>query len=479
MNFKGNEVLSVGIDIGTTTMSMIVSRLEMKNTAASYMVPEVNITSKNIIYRSGIYMTPLISRTMLDGEKISQVIADEYHKAGIKPSDVDTGAVIVTGESALKENARVLIEQLSRFAGDFVVSTAGPDLESIIAGRGSGAEEFSKKYGCTVANLDIGGGTTNISVFSCGELLGQTCLDAGGRLVIYDPASRRISYVSKRLNDAAALYGASFSEGSIADELTLHRAAGFLADAIIDSLRFSHREITRVTTTSGSSPLVLSDPVQYVSFSGGVADCYYNDINDVYTYGDLGPALAQELKKRVPGEGFTVIRPTETIRATVVGAGTYMTNVSGSTISYNEDIFPIKNLSVLVVSPDSEELLYRGEPGKLIEELRWYLGQSQQDNAAICIKGKEKISYGELRNLAESLLETDRSAIDRALPLIIICENDMAKALGMVIRRSAGIQKSILCLDRIKARSGDYIDIGYPVMDGIAVPVVIKTLIFG
>ena len=478
MNTKGNEVLSVGIDIGTTTMSMIVSRLEMKNTAASYMVPDISITSKNIIYRSGIYMTPLISRTMLDGEKISTVIADEYRRAGIKPSDIDTGAVIVTGESALKENARVLIEQLSRFAGDFVVSTAGPDLESIIAGRGSGAEEFSKKYGCTVANLDVGGGTTNISVFSCGDLLGQTCLDAGGRLITYDPESRRISYVSRRLNDVAALYGTSFEEGSTADEITLHRAAGFLADAIVDSLRFSHREITAVSTTSGSHSLVLSDPIQYISFSGGVADCYYNDVKDIYAYSDLGPALAQELKKRVSGGEFTVIRPAETIRATVVGAGTYMTNVSGSTISYNEDIFPIKNLNVLAVSEEAEAPLYIGDPGKLISELRWYLEQSQQDNAAICVKGKEKISYTELKNMAESLLETDRQTIGDGCPLIIICENDMAKALGMVIERSTSRRQSILCLDRIKVRSGDYIDIGRPVMDGVAVPVVIKTLIF-
>ena len=49
-----------------------------------------------------------------------------------------TGAVIITGETARKENANEVLEALSDLAGDFVVATAGPDLESILAARGAG-----------------------------------------------------------------------------------------------------------------------------------------------------------------------------------------------------------------------------------------------------------------------------------------------------------------------------------------------------
>ena len=200
------DILSVGIDIGTTTTSMIVSRLGISNTAASYRVPEVSITTKDIIYRSPLYLTPQKDRDLLDGEAIRQIVEKEYRAAGIRPEDVDTGAVIITGESSLKENAQIIIDKLSTLAGEFVVATAGPDLESILAGRGSGAEAFSKKYGCVAANLDIGGGTTNVSVFNCGNLEAQTCIDVGGRIAKYDQQGR-LTYVSARLNDLGALRG--------------------------------------------------------------------------------------------------------------------------------------------------------------------------------------------------------------------------------------------------------------------------------
>ena len=97
-----NRILSVGIDIGTTTTSMIVSRLAVENTAMVYMAPNVELTSKQIIYRSPVYLTPLLDQETLDGEEIKRIIEKEYASAGIRPEDVDSGAVIITGEAALK-----------------------------------------------------------------------------------------------------------------------------------------------------------------------------------------------------------------------------------------------------------------------------------------------------------------------------------------------------------------------------------------
>ena len=95
----------------------------------------------------------------------------------------------------------------------------------------------------------------------------------------------------------------------------------------------------------------------------------------------------------------------------------------------------------------------------------------------LCIRGKERTTYPELKNLAETLLAVDREVLSPAHPLIVICENDLAKALGQVMGRQANARQ-IICLDCIKINSGDYIDIGKPVMDGVALPVVVKTLIF-
>lgn len=470
------EILSVGIDIGTTTTSMIVSLLGISNTAASYRVPEVSITTKEIIYRSPLYLTPQKDRELLDGDAIRRIFEDEYRKAGIRPEDVDTGAVIITGESSLKENAQIIVDHLSSLAGEFVVATAGPDLESILAGRGSGAESFSKKYGCVAANLDIGGGTTNVSVFNCGTLEAQTCIDVGGRIAKYDD-SGRLTYVSKRLNDLASLRGRQFNEGETVSDETLRDIGSLLAETVLDSIRSTHTELTRISTTNTSNPIRLSEPIRYVTFSGGVADCYYGEETNLRKYNDLGPCIAKALHEKVVTEPFDVMKPKETIRATVVGAGTYMTEVSGSTISYTEDLFPIKNLPMFLPSEAAEAELYTGNMSMLKQELQWYMEQSQVERIGLCIRGKERTTYDELKNLASSLLKTDRSVLDQTKPLILICEHDLAKALGQVMGREAP-GRTIICLDCIKINSGDYIDIGKPVMDGVALPVVVKTLIF-
>ena len=174
-----STILSVGIDIGTSTTHVIFSRLTFKNSAGYFAVPHIAIVDKEVVYKSGIYTTPLENRVMIDGVRVREIVAGEFQKAGYRPEDTQTGAVIITGESARKENSEIVLQELSDFAGEFVVSTAGPDLEAIIAGKGSGARQYSVEHQCRVANLDIGGGTTNLVLFDSGEVIGKGCLDIG------------------------------------------------------------------------------------------------------------------------------------------------------------------------------------------------------------------------------------------------------------------------------------------------------------
>ena len=170
------EILSVGIDIGTSTTQVVFSRIAMENTAGYFTIPKVSIVEKEIVYRSEIHTTPLLNRSLIDGERVRELVAAEFQRAGFTPADTGTGAVIITGESARKENSALVLEKLSGFAGEFVVSTAGPDLEAIIAGKGSGAQQYSQEMSSTAVNLDIGGGTTNIALFDGGRTAGKGCL---------------------------------------------------------------------------------------------------------------------------------------------------------------------------------------------------------------------------------------------------------------------------------------------------------------
>ena len=195
-------LLSVGIDIGTSTTQLILSRLTLANRANPFSVPRIAIEDREVLYRSGIHFTPLLSDTVIDAEGVRTIVAEEYRKSGFAPEQVDTGAVIITGETARKENAREVLSALSQFAGDFVVATAGPDLESILAARGAGADEYSREHHTDVLHFDIGGGTSNLALYSHGELAATGCLDVGGRLIKLDREGT-VTYVSPVLKRGA------------------------------------------------------------------------------------------------------------------------------------------------------------------------------------------------------------------------------------------------------------------------------------
>lgn len=268
------NILSVGIDVGTSTTQLVFSRIAMENTSGYFSVPRVSVTSKEVIYKSDIYLTPLKTDKLIDSEAIRDIIAREYGKAGYTPENVDTGAVIVTGESSRKENAEEVLRNLSCFAGDFVVSTAGPDLESIIAGKGSGAYQYSIENDCVVINMDIGGGTTNIVVFDGGETVSKTCFDIGGRLIKLSK-DRVIEYVSPSAAKIAASIGVPLQEGDPCRQERLEAVTDKMAQLLAQSISLSPAETLLYEIQSPESS-ALDLPKQKISkifFSGGVADC--------------------------------------------------------------------------------------------------------------------------------------------------------------------------------------------------------------
>ncbi len=158
-----DSLISLGLDVGTTSTQMVFSRLTIENRAGSFSVPELEISGREILYRSPIHFTPLRSADLVDAPALRRIVDEEYAQAGLTRADVDTGAIIITGETSRRENARSVLEELSGYAGDFVVATAGPELESILAAKGAGAVDYSRKTGKTVLHMDIGGGTSNLA----------------------------------------------------------------------------------------------------------------------------------------------------------------------------------------------------------------------------------------------------------------------------------------------------------------------------
>ena len=474
-------ILSVGIDVGTSTTQVVFSKLQMDNAGGYFSVPRVAIVDKEVVYKSEVYMTPLKTDVLIDTDALRDIVAAEFRKAGYRPEDTDSGAVIITGESARKENSDAVLKSLSDFAGDFVVSAAGPDMESLIAGKGSGAWQYSMDHHCRVANLDIGGGTTSVVLFEDGETLARGCLDIGGRLICMNPQGI-ITKVSPAAAVMAQAAGVSVSVGDRCDELKLTAVTRQMAAALNAYLGVGTKDIDailRQIKTPGSSDFPVPEKVQAVFFSGGVADLIYHESADTWAYGDIGVLLGRAIRESRLFTDFQKMEPGETIRATVVGAGTYTTTISGSTITYSDDIFPLKNIPVIKLDEELQEACFAGETEPVIRRIQWVLGQNDEEHFILAMPGKRNPGYMEMKRAAASI----RQIMDRVQPpgepILLVIESDIAKAMGQMIRQQPDLKRQVVAIDSIHVEDGEYVDMGKPMMNGMVIPVVVKTLIFG
>ena len=431
------ELLSVGLDVGTTSTQMILSRLRIENRASAFSVPELQIASREILYKSPIHFTPLLQGNLVDGDGIRALVEAEYQKAGITRDQVDTGAIIITGETSRKENAASVLANLSDLAGDFVVATAGPDLESVLAAKGAGAVDYSREISGQVLHMDIGGGTSNLALIEDGQILATDCLNVGGRLLKFD-STGAISYISPALE---GIFDSGMDLKTLADTLVsgLEMAAGLRSPTdLLEKLRSGE--------CGDRPPLPLHGPLT-LSFSGGVADCIEGEHPD-FAFGDMGPILGRAIRRSRLCQGPYRLG-SETIRATVIGAGCHSAQLSGSTVYHQNITFPLKNLPVVT---DIASLSRLDGPGVL---------------ALAEVKGQ---GYEAVKGLAEEVA----AAWPRG-PVLIALQQDLAKALGHALALRLGRERPILCIDRVALTTESYLDIASPT--GPALPLVVKTLI--
>ncbi|HLN88300.1 MAG TPA: ethanolamine ammonia-lyase reactivating factor EutA, partial [Candidatus Limnocylindrales bacterium] len=182
------HLTSVGIDIGSSTSHLMFSQLLIGYPSVLQRKPIV--LERNVIARSPILLTPFSGDWNIEPEPLRQLVDDTFEEAGLTRRDIDTGAVIITGEAARRDNASKIAELFADESGKFVCATAGPTLETIMAAHGSGAVQQSREQGLVLLNIDIGGGTTKISVIDNGKIRGTCAVNIGARLVALDGGDR-------------------------------------------------------------------------------------------------------------------------------------------------------------------------------------------------------------------------------------------------------------------------------------------------
>ena len=472
------SLLSVGVDVGTTTTQIIFSRLNLMDVARPGQIPRINITDRKVVYQSPIVFTPLIDAETIDAIRLNEIVRGEYASAGIDPSQVETGAVIITGETAKKKNADEILRALSGLAGEFVVSVAGPNVESLIAGKGAGAAQYSQTNYAMVTNVDIGGGSANSATFQSGNLVGAAAMNYGGRILEVEHGSGRVRHIAEPAKQILADIGLNLNVGDSPSLENLRRFTDRMADLTVELIEGTSSQLAQKIYLT--PPIGVSGKGSVLMFSGGVGHYYYNPIqinsvNDVTIYDDVGPLLAESLRKHAVLNSYQIVPPAETLRATVLGASTQTVTLSGSTIWAEREILPLKN--VPVTRPMLPSTLEPVSISRSISEAvtRWDVDLAT-DPFAVALELNQSLDYESLTQLADGLKEFSNSMpSDR--PLIVIIERDYAQALGQTVKGLAP-SRALLVIDQVGLSEGDYIDIGTPLMDGRVVPLSVKTLIF-
>jgi ethanolamine utilization protein EutA len=384
------------------------------------------VSRREILYQSPIYLTPLTGSGIIDSARVQQIILQEYVCAHLEPSQIATGAVIITGETAKRRNAREIVERLAEFAGRFVAASAGPHLESALAARGSGAAEQSKN-GSTICNLDIGGGTTNLAVCKNGEITFTDWIAVGGRTCDASDAP-----CAKAAAEVIAL-------------------------------------VERCEQAQGS--------VDKVWISGGVGEI----LRDLQSgtavpddaFGDAGVVLAKHLLSTFSSNGRRLFVPQSAIRATVVGAGAHTLQLSGSTVAVGAVDLPLTDIPIVRVAGVAEpaEFTTALKKALLPLEIDW-----SETPIALVMPHLPRMGYAEVKDWAATIAEAS-STFSATSPLIVITGHDIAAALGQLL--GSQLQDgNYIVLDGIDAVAGDYIDIGAPLANGQSIPVVIKEFVF-
>ncbi len=476
VDIEGIEKLtltSVGIDIGSSTTHLLFSRLTLRREGAIHS-GQFKVADREVLWSSPILLTPYLSKTLIDFERIREFIHQAYHAAGLSQRDIDTGAVVITGEALKKENARPIIEHFARDSGKFICASAGPHHEALLAAYGSGAVRLSKVSRSRILNVDMGGGTTKLSLIVDGMIAQTAAINIGARLIACDESGHIV-----RLEEAGAILaleaGFTVAVGDALDNAARQAIGVLMGQTLIDTINPRDGLPARARQLMITPPIEAYhglDDIDYIVVSGGVSEYVYRHTD--LDFGDLGPVLGQTLR------GFldtlprgTLLEPEQGIRATVIGASEYTIQVSGATSFFTSiEALPIFGFKVVYVP-------YRTGTSfadALAAAFRKFDIEAFGPGLVLSLAVEGELEYGALKDIALGVAEAFKS--DPSCPAIITIEQDIAKVLGNILKNEIKLANALICIDGIMVGDLDYIDIGKPMSMMDLFPVTVKSLLF-
>jgi ethanolamine utilization protein EutA len=472
------SLVSVGIDIGSSGTQVIFSRIKLRRMGED-LSSRYFVVARETLFQSPVALTPYQSETRIDEAGLGAIIDQAYQAAGLNPDDIDTGAVILTGEALRRENAQAISVVLAEQGGEFVCAAAGHHMESMLAAYGSGAARVSHDAGKRLLNIDIGGGTTKLAIVEGGKVKGTAAVHIGGRLQVVDAAQKivRLDPAGRYLANEA---GFAWQLGDLATVKAMQSVADWMADALIAAIS-AHPLPHAVEHLYLTDPLADFGPIEGVMFSGGVAEYVYG--RETRDFGDMGRLLGTALRRKIDGGAlpWPMLPAGECIRATALGASEYSVQLSGNTtyISSPGQLLPRRNLQVLQPAYDCGAEI---DSAQLAQAIRSHfkafdLIEGEAD-VALAFRWSGPPSYQRIAAFAAGIVQAMNSTLEQKLPLYLILDGDLAHTLGNLLREEMAVTSEILVIDGIVLWDFDYIDLGRIRMPSKTVPVTVKSLVF-
>ncbi len=467
---------SVGIDIGSAGTQVIFSTIHLRRMSESHASRYV-IVDRQTAYLSPVSFTPYAG-DLIDAAALGRIIDDAYAEARIRPGDIDTGVVILTGEALRRENAQAIAEIVAEKGGDFVTATAGNHMEAMLAAYGSGAAKASHEKHARILNVDIGGGTTKLALCEDGHVRWTAALHLGGRLIATeDGRVTRAEPVGLHLARAA---GTRLAAGGKAPAETLERIAEHMADLLQAALTERPLPLAVRQLFLTDTPKTLCN-LDGIMVSGGVGE--YVAGRESTDFGDLGYPLGRILRRRLDAGAFgaPLLPAAACIRATALGASEYSVQLSGqtSTVTAPGRLLPRRSLQVL--KPDID---LRDDPGPVAiaaaTRARFEAFDLDPASAEVALAYEFDLApdYAAIRALADGIVAAMHPRLAGGHPIYVMIDGDIARTLGAILKEEIGLENDLLVLDGISLRDFDYIDLGKIRLPSFTVPVTVKSLLF-
>jgi ethanolamine utilization protein EutA len=465
-------VLSVGVDIGSSTSHLVFSRILLERHDSRYVV-----AIREAFYESDILLTPYSEGETIDAAALGAFIEKQYRYADVEPDEIGTGALILTGVAVRRSNARAIGELFARQAGKMVAVSAGDSLETTMAAYGSGAVARSIREKATVMNVDVGGGTSKIAICADGQVVDLTALDVGARLICID-RDRRVTRLEEAGRRFAEELGLSLGLGAVLSTESAKAVAARMADCLFEAMQHGAPALSGVGLLR-LDPLTWRGAIDAATFSGGVAEYIYGRERE--SFDDLGPLLAAEIRERAGRWGPRIEPPNEGIRATVIGASQYTTQVSGSTIYVSPlDVLPLRNVPVIAPTlPIDGELIDAGAVTRAIEVVLKRMELDAPDTpVAIFVPWRGSATFARLDAFCRGVGAALGGKLAAGRPLVLAGEGDVGGLIGIHFREELKFANPVVSIDGLELKAFDFIDIGAMLEGSGAVPVVIKSLVF-